>query len=141
MITLNDMIARFGKDELAEVTDEQHHEVIDETKVNLAISDAVGVACGYLNAVGLVRRNSSGGFDYVGAVIPSDLIMNICNIARYNLHKDGGTETIKDRRHDAVKWLKEVKKDPEMLTGAVINNSVSGAVVIPNPEPKYWSDD
>ena len=88
MITQQDLIDRFGADELAELTDPERHEVINEATVSLAIADAVGVAGGYLNAVGLVRRDSTGNFVYIDSVLPADLILNVCNIARYNLHKD-----------------------------------------------------
>ena len=140
MITSQDLIDRFGSDELAELTDPEHHEVINAAVVNRAIKDAVGVAGGYLNAVGLVKRDSTGALVYINSVVPDDLILNVCNIARYNLHKDDATETIKDRYDAAIKWLDKVKKDPTMLTGPVSEqpNTSGGITVMPNPTPTYW---
>ncbi|MDN5665073.1 MAG: DUF1320 domain-containing protein [Psychrobacter sp.] len=142
MITQQDLIDRFGADELAELTDPEDHKVINEATVGLAIADAVGVAGGYLNAVGLVRRDSTGNFVYIDSVLPADLILNVCNIARYNLHKDGATETVEKRYDDAKAWLKDVKKDPTMLTGEkpVTGNANSSIAVMPNPVPSIYGD-
>lgn len=141
MITLQDLIDRFGEDELAALTGIERHDVINVETVNTAIADAVAEACSYLYAVGLVRRDSVGDFVYIDAIVPKELTGKVCNIARYNLHKDGETETVKDRYDDAVAWLKAVKKDPTMLIGQATTPTTSAAIsVMPNPVPSIYGD-
>ena len=143
MITLQDLIKRFGETEIAKLTDRVSYQVIDEAVAATAIKDAEGEVAGYLRAAGLVSKDALGNVVYRnGADLPSDLALHTCNIARYNLYDNGVTETVEKRYDDAIKWLDKVKKDPTMLTGPVVTpiNAGGGIAVIPNPVPNRYGE-
>lgn len=145
MITLQDLITRFGERELIQLTNEQMRQdsVIEVAVIDRAISDAVGEVASYLRPAGLVGVNALGNIIYKpSATLPSELALHICNIARYYLYDNGTTETVEKRYTDATKWLDKVKKDPTMLTGPVAAqpDASGGITVIPNPVPDYWKD-
>lgn len=143
MITLQDLIDRFGETEIAKLTDRKNYQVIDEAVAATAIKDAEGEVAGYLRAAGLVSKDALGNIVYRnGADLPSDLALHTCNIARYNLYDNGVTETVEKRYDDAIKWLDKVKKDPTMLTGPITEqpNSSGGISVIPNTVPSIYQD-
>lgn len=143
MITLQDLIKRFGEKELAKLSDRDKYQVIDEAVVATAIADAEGEVASYLRSANLVSVNALGNVVYRnGAKLPSDLALHTCNIARYYLYGNGVTETVEKRYDDAIKWLDKVKKDPSMLTGPVAEpvNASGGISVIPNVMPNIYQD-
>lgn len=143
MITLQDLIDRFGESELAKLTDRQSYQVIDEAVVARAISDAEGEVATYLRSAGLVGVDALGNVIYLKAPkVPDALVLKTCDVARYYLYENGTTVIVEKRYDDAIKWLDKVKKDPTMLTGPVIEqpNTSGGITVIPNPVPNYWKD-
>lgn len=136
MIELQDLIDRFGETELANLTDKENYQTIDETVINHAISDAVAEVVGYLNPTGLIV----GGV-YLGTP-PKSLILKTCDIARYYLYENGVTDIAEKRYKQAIDWLLLVQKTPSMLTGMVdvgaTNENKSGIVVMPNRPPNMW---
>ena len=143
MITLQDLVKRFGETEIAKLTDRENYQVIDEAVAATAIKDAEGEVAGYLRAAGLVSKDALGNIVYRnGADLPSDLALHTCNIARYNLYDNGVTETVEKRYDDAIKWLDKVKKNPTMLTGPITEqpNASGGISVIPNTVPSIYQD-
>lgn len=145
MITLNDLITRFNKDnELAELTDRDNYADIDVTVVNTAIQDAEGIVESYLNALGLVKRSLTGELLYTGGVIvPEALKSKTCDIARWYLHDDQVTTEVQKRYDEAIKWFERVQKNPAMLTGIDDKNGNtdginSGIAVMANPTPNMW---
>lgn len=142
MITLQDLIERFGSDELAKLTDRESYKVIDEAVIDRAISDAVGEVASYLRPAGLVGVDASGNVIYLkSAKLPDELSLHTCNVARYYLYENGTTEVVETRYTNATKWLDKVKKDPTMLTGPATATNTSGSIsVIPNTVPDYWKD-
>jgi phage gp36-like protein len=144
MITLQDLIDRFGERELVQLTNEQPRQdsVIDLAVVTPAIDDAVGKVASYLRPVGLVGVDALGNVVYTQSDdVPSELTRTTCDIARYYLYDNGVTETVETRFDDAIKWLDKVKKDPSMLTGQVTKPTAQATVhVIPNPEPNLWGN-
>lgn len=147
MITLQDLITRFNKDnELAELTDRENYTDINVTVVNTAIKDAEGIVESYLNAVGLVKRSLVGELLYTGGVIvPEALKSKTCDIARWYLHDDQVTTEVQKRYDEAIKWFERVQKNPAMLTGIDDKNGNtdginSGIYVMANPVPSMWKD-
>ena len=145
MITLNDLITRFNKDnELAELTDRDNYADIDVTVVNTAIQDAEGIVESYLNAVGLVKRSLDGELLYIAsATVPEVLQSKTCDIARWYLHDDQVTSEVQKRYDEAIKWFERVQKNPAMLTGIDDKNGNtdginSGIAVMANPTPNMW---
>lgn len=148
MITLQDLIDRFGETELKDITDRvnrMNEKVIDMTVIERAIGDAEGEIESYLNAVGLVSRNSRGRLVYLeDKAIPQALTIKACDIARYYLYENGTTVIVKERYDNAIDWLKLVQKTPSMLTGVKPEDKAihsQGEIhVIPNLVPNFWTD-
>lgn len=135
MIVLQDLIDRFGEEEIINLSDHDRLQIINEVVVNQAINDATAEVIGYLNPTGLI----------VGGVYahtpPKSLILKTCDIARYYLYENGVTEIVEKRYKQAIDWLLLVQKNPSMLTGADNATQItakSGIVVIPNEMPSMW---
>lgn len=136
MITLDDLIDRFGETELANLTDKENYQIIDETVINHAIADAMAEVAAYLNPTGLIV----GGV-YVGTP-PKSLVLKTCDIARYYLYENGVTDIVEKRYRQAIDWLLLVQKNPSMLTGVTHDDGThgtkSGIAVMPNRPPSMW---
>lgn len=132
MISLDDLIDRFGERELANLTDRENYAVIDETIINHAIADATSEINSYLNPTGLIADGV-----YIGTP-PKALVIKACDIARYYLYENGTPEIVEVRYKQAIDWLKLVSKTPTMLTGTQTASSNSGVAVMPNPVPNVW---
>ena len=134
MITQADLIERFGAEEIARLSDHDEYRTINAAVVEKAITDAVAEVNSYLAPVGLV-----------GITPPKALVLKACDIARYYLHEDGATEIVRERYKQAIAWLKEVMKNPSMLTGmgdTTPKQPVSAIAVRPNVLPQRpWADD
>ena len=143
MITLQDLIKRFGESELAKLSDRVNYQVIDNAVIDSAISDAEGEVSTYLRSAGLVGIDTMGNVIYLKATkVPDALVLKTCDVARYYLYENGTTEIVEKRYDDAIKWLDKVKKDPTMLTGPVVTptNAGGGIAVIPNPVPNRYGE-
>lgn len=133
MISIDDLIERFGEKELAELTDHENYAIIDELVANHAISDATAEVVAYLNPTGLM----TGGV-YLGTP-PKSLILKTCDIARYYLYENNVPDIVEKRYHQAIDWLKMVSKNPAMLTGSRTQDTQSGGIfVMTNPTPTGW---
>lgn len=167
MITLTDLIDRFGESELANLSDKDNYRLINETVINHAINDALAIIQSYLNPTGMIRQGADGKLIYVGQLCPSSshqnpyddpysnpyghqaigqvpkaLILKACDIARFYLYDDGVTEIVQKRYDDAIAWLKMVSTNPAMLTGvATSNKGQSGIYVISSATPSLYDTD
>lgn len=130
LITREDMIERFGAAEMAERTGRERCDVIDEAVLSAAIADAEAEAQSYLSAAGLVL-----------ATPPKALVVKVCDIARYYLYDDAVTQIVEDRYKQAIQWLRDVVRNPQMLDAAATAKTAtpSRAAVVPNTPPK-WAD-
>ena len=102
--TQQDMVDRFGADELIELTDRTNTPVstIDPVPVDRALSDATALIDSYLGKLYRLPLSS----------VPAALPKAVCDVARYYLHgkaapKDGPVERA---YNEAVNWLKDVSK-------------------------------
>lgn len=107
IITAEDMVARFGEAEIAERTDHERYEIIDEGVLAKAMSDAEEEAGAYLRAAKLAYGAANPP--------PAVLVIKVCDIARYYLYQDAVTQIVEDRYKSAVAWLKSVAANPAML--------------------------
>ncbi|WP_226883396.1 phage protein Gp36 family protein [Neisseria yangbaofengii] len=135
LITAEDMVVRFGEKELAERTDHENYEVINEDVLAKAMTDAEEEAGAYLRAAKL-----SYGAD--GNPPPPVLVIKVCDIARYYLYQDAVTQIIEDRYKSAVSWLKSVVSNPGLLdpTRYDTADKPSTCAVAPNeaPDLREW---
>ncbi|MCE7915417.1 MAG: DUF1320 domain-containing protein [Nitrosomonas sp. PRO4] len=97
--TQQNLIDRFGEDELIQLTDRQSLGVIDATVVSRALADADARINGYL----AVRYSLP-----LAAPLPTELERLACDIARYALYEDRVTEIVKERYQDAIALLRDV---------------------------------
>ena len=81
MITIQDMITRFGEQEMAERSNHENYETIDEAVMAAAIADAEEEAASYLRAAKLFFTNDTA---------PQVLKIKVCDIARYYLYERCG---------------------------------------------------
>ena len=134
MISQTDLVERFGEEEIARLSDHDEYRTINAAVVAKAIADAEAEVNSYLAPVGLV-----------GITPPKALVLKACDIARSYLHEDGATEIVRERYKQAIVWLKEVMKNPSMLTGmgdTTPKQPVSAIAVRPNVLPQRpWADE
>ncbi len=119
--TKQDMLDRFGQDEIIKLTDRDNLGVINDAVLTLAIDDAGAEIDGYLSKYLLPLAN-----------VPEVLVRNCCDIARYFLYDDAAPERV-EKRYEAVRlFLTNVAKGAISLgldsTGAIPEPN-NGAVV------------
>lgn len=98
--TQQDMVDRFGSDELINLTDRQHTGAIDSEVVSQALLDANSEIDAYL----------ASRYELPLASAPQSLVRIACDIARYRLYDEQATETVSDRYKAAVRFLDAVAK-------------------------------
>lgn len=130
IITRDDMVKRFGEKELAERTNRDTGDSIDDAVLQKAIDDAEAEAGSYIQAAGLKLTSA-----------PPVLVIKVCDIARYFIYDDAVSGIIEDRYKAAIDWLKAVVRNPQMLDGTALPVSInpSHAAVIPN-KPDTMAD-
>lgn len=108
--TKQDLVDRFGEQELIQLTDRVNRpaSTIDDVVVSRAIGDASALADGYLAKVLTLPLSP----------VPSVLTKNVCDIARYYLHgkaaeKDGA---VARAYAEAVAFLRDVSRGLVQLT-------------------------
>lgn len=109
--TLQNMIDRFGDEELIQLTDRDGAGAVDETVLDQAIADAGAEIDGWL----------AGRYPLPLAEVPPSLTLRACDMARYFLYAAAPTELVQARYDAAVTWLKAVARGDVALvltTGA-----------------------
>ncbi|HYH17505.1 MAG TPA: DUF1320 domain-containing protein [Azospirillum sp.] len=130
--TLQDLIDRFGADELVQLTDRAAvpTEAIDEVVVGRALDDARRLIDGYVG----------GRYRLPLAPVP-DLVRRIaCDLARYFLHSNKPTELVKDSYKEAVRLLEKVAAGTVTLQAAGLEAPASthtGAAFIAGEAPLF----
>lgn len=97
-ITQQDMIDRYGEEELIQLTDHNNLREINTDTLDRAIADAEGEVDGYL----------AGRFSAPITPVPKVLVRITSDIARYYLYDDMAPEHISKRYDNAVKFLKGI---------------------------------
>jgi phage gp36-like protein len=100
--TLQDLIDRYGEDELIERTDrlDPPAGVIDVAIANQALADADAEIDGYLQS----------RYQLPLANPPAVLKLAACKIARHNLYDDAETEKIANDYAEVLAWLRGIAK-------------------------------
>lgn len=139
MIELEDLIKRFGEDELKQLTDIEGTGSLNLERIAEAINDAKEEVASYLLAIGAVKKEAG---NFVFLVQSKALTVKACDICRYYLYDDGVTEIVRERYNNAVSWLKLVAKNPAMLgnLGDDEESKNSGLAVIANEKPNMWQE-
>ena len=103
--TQQDLIDRFGQDELLDLTDIQRTGEINHQTVQRAIEDAESLIDGFL----------ASRYQLPLSAVPKSLTPIACNIARYQLYDEQTTDTVERRYKDAMNFLKAVSKGEVVL--------------------------
>lgn len=117
-IDAQDLITRFGEDELTQLAPNTAGDGYDSNTVAQACEDASGEIDGYVAAAG-----------YPVPLIPAPRIVlaYAADIARYRLYDEHAPEQIRKRYEDAVKFLRAVSHG-EVMLGAKLPEATSGSV-------------
>lgn len=111
-----DLIDRFGEDELIQLTDRSASPVaIDDTVLGKALSDADGVIDAHL----------AGRYTLPLASVPKLLVRYAADIARYFLYEDRAGESVRRAYEDALAFLKRVSEGKASLGLDASNAAVS----------------
>jgi phage gp36-like protein len=94
----DDLITRFGSDELIQLSDHDNTGAINTTVVDQAITDASAEIDGYI----------SSAYDLPLTETPALLNLYACDIARYRLFGDGAFEAVIERYNIALKYLRDI---------------------------------
>lgn len=122
------MIARFGEQELIQLTDRDGLlGAIVATVLDAALLDADEEIDSYLRGVRALP---------LVAPIPERLVRVACDLARYHLYDDHAPEGVRTRYQDGVRWLRDVASGKASLgevdtvapeTGRMVISAVASA--------------
>lgn len=98
--TQQNMIDRFGQQELIELTDEANLGAIDAAVLGVALTDADAEINSYL----------AGRYSLPLVQSTDELVRMACDIARYRLFDTRASEQVKARYDDAIKKLRDVSR-------------------------------
>lgn len=120
--TRDNMISRFGADEVIKLTDPNHFGVIDDAVLNVALADADAEIDPYLAPCNKLPLTS----------VPKVITRLACDIARYHLCSSGVTETeeVRNRYKDAVRFLEHVASGKIGLGLDAANNVIQPASLV-----------
>ena len=106
-VTKQNMIDRFGEENLIELTDrvEPYISAIVDQVLDQALNDASAVADSYIS-----RR-----YDLPLAAIPPVLIIHTAALAYYDLHRGRYSDEVRTDRDDAVKFLRDISEGKALL--------------------------
>lgn len=96
----DDLIKRYGEDELLLLTDDTGTGSIHQEQVTQAINDAGALIDGYL----------AGRYQLPLANVPTVLNRLAADIARYYLYDNGASDPVQTRYDEAMKFLVSVSK-------------------------------
>ena len=96
--TQQNMLDRFGEDELLAVADRDDDAAIDTDLVAAALSDAASVIDSYI----------ATRYDLPLADTPAQLTKIACDIARYNLYTDAPHERVTEAYKAAIGLLRDI---------------------------------
>jgi len=117
--TQQDLVDRFGGQEIAQLTDRTNGTVIDATVVARALGDADAEIDGYLATRYVLPLT----------ITPAVLVRLAADIARYRLFDDRTTEAVRQRYADAVQLLKSMASGLVKLDAGVTPLTVDSAAI------------
>lgn len=105
------LIDRFGLDELIQLTDRNNANALDSTVISRALADADAQINGYLAARYTLPLET----------VPGILEKCACDIARYQLFENRVTDIVRERFENTIKFLQDVASGKASL--GVDNNN------------------
>ncbi|MBL1321514.1 MAG: DUF1320 domain-containing protein [Methylophaga sp.] len=128
--TQQNLIDRYGNQELLLIIDRDQDGTLDSAIIDLAIADAAAEIDSYLATVYTLPLSST----------PAVLTIYACDIARYRLYDDRTTDEVKDRYEKAIKWLTKVAEGKVTLgdTGGQDSDSSHATTVRQGVSKHDW---
>jgi len=129
--TQADLDARFGADEILQLTDRDADGVADTGVLDVAIADAGTPIDTYI-----AKR-----YDLPLAEIPAALVKVACDMVRYALHKEDPPDRVAASQKDAMTFLRDVAAGRAVLD--VAGTEPVGAVddvIVEGPDRVFSSD-
>lgn len=130
-IVQQDLIDRFGEAELKELADRDSDGAIDTEVVAAAIADADRLIDGYVGKK----------YDLPLAAAPAILQQLSADIARYKLHKDAPTETVRNNYQDALRQLRDIAAGNLVLDVAGAEPARAGGTVQFDAPDRVFTND
>ena len=130
--TLQDLVDRFGYEQLAQLSDRDAGAVVDDVVIGRALADADAEIDGYLTALYALPLTA----------VPALLARMACDIARYRLFGDRVTEQVRQLYTDAVRDLKAIASGAIRIDGAapLTPSSASTTIKVSAPSPVFGGD-
>lgn len=117
-VTLDELIVRFGRDEILDLAADETGDEIDGEIVERACQDAAGEIDGSLAA---------GGYKTPLTTVPPVVTAYGCDIARYRLYSDRATEQVTKRYEDAIRFLRQLASGGLKLGLPKVDDEVTSA--------------
>ncbi|MFV2949674.1 gp436 family protein [Pseudomonas japonica] len=117
-VTLDDLVKRFGRNEILDIAGDETGDEIDVETVNRACEDAAGEIDSSLAA---------GGYKLPLTTVPPVVTAYACDIARYRMHDDRATEQVTKRYDDAIRFLRQVASGGLRLGAPKVDDEVTSA--------------
>lgn len=114
--TRQDMIDRFGSDELMQLTDRANLGVIDDTTLNSSLADADAEINTYL----------VGRYTLPLTSVSPILTRFAADIARYQLYDTRASDQVLQRYKDAIAFFKQIATGNASLGMDVVNAEIAG---------------
>lgn len=116
--TKDDLITRFGLDELQAFAWDADAEDVDDGRINQALNDASEMVDLYIATVARLPL----------AEAPPILVTVTCDIARYRLQDDRPLDEARERYDSAIATLKDIATGKATLIREDVENSTGGRV-------------
>lgn len=116
MIELSDLVARFGEEEIAQLTAIAPGGGIDDVALDRAIAEAVG----------MVEAALTGRYALPLDPVPALLAGAACDLARARLYRDALPEVVAKRADDARRLLDQIARGSLTLAAAPAAASATG---------------
>lgn len=118
--TKQNLIARFGKPELEQLTDRDLTGYIDDIVLDQAIADVDAVIDAHIGSRYTLPLIST----------PEVLVTQACDMVRYRLYKDGAPDEVADRNRAAMRYLERVQEGKATLGEQEAGEDRSGGQVV-----------
>lgn len=118
--TIQDMINRFGEDELIQLTDRDGVGVLDRSSIQQAIDDACAIMDSYIGARYAVP---------LADPVPGDVSVYAADLARCQLYDSDTIDKAEERCERVMRWLRDVAAGRAVLPGVEpLSEGAAGAV-------------
>ena len=117
-VSVDDLIAEFGEQEIQQLSDRSHNNAIDVAIVARAIEAAQAQIEDYLRGRVPVP--------FAADAVPKTIKRATLKLARYNLYRDP-TDTVRQDYKDAIMTLKDIQSGKMVLPGSEAGNQAQSS--------------